>query len=168
MSSDESSAERVLGLLAELGWTLAVAESLTGGLLAAEIVAVAGASQVFRGGVVTYATDSKADILGVDPALLAERGAVDPQVATQMAIGARRLFGADVAMSTTGVAGPQGQDGKLPGQVYVAVSTPTLTQVRELCLHGDRTAVRRATVQAALTLGASVLVGDSPRTREQY
>ena len=102
----------VLAALGQAGLSLAVAESLTGGLLAATLVDVPGASAVFRGGVIAYATDVKATLLGVDPALLAERGPVDPQVAAQMATGVRVRLGADVGVSTTGVAGPDPQDGQ--------------------------------------------------------
>ena len=104
------------GVLAELdaaGATVAVAESLTGGLLAAALVAVPGASRCFRGSVTAYATDLKASVLGVDAGLLAARGAVDAEVAGQMAEGVRRLMGADYGVATTGVAGPDPQDGQL-------------------------------------------------------
>lgn len=154
-------AGRTLQFLAGLGWTVAVAESLTGGLLAAGFVAVPGASSAFAGGVVAYATESKSQVLGVDPGLLAARGPVDPQVAEQMARGVRGLFGADVGISTTGVAGPTGQDGKPPGHVYVAVVTPRCAEVRRLQLTGDRTAVRHATVETALRLALSTVAGES-------
>ncbi|MEU6658670.1 CinA family protein [Streptomyces sp. NPDC046821] len=113
-----------LRLLAERGQTLAVAESLTGGLVAAEITSVPGASRVFRGSVTSYATELKRDVLGVDGTLLAERGAVDPDVAQQMATGVRRALGADWGISTTGVAGPDEQDGQPVGTVFVAVEGP--------------------------------------------
>ncbi|MGW4392820.1 CinA family protein [Streptomyces sp. NPDC004685] len=114
----------VLRLLAERGETLAVAESLTGGLVAADITSVPGASRVFRGSVTSYATELKRDVLGVDGTLLAERGAVDPEVALQMATGVRRLLGADWGIATTGVAGPDEQDGQPVGTVFVAVAGP--------------------------------------------
>lgn len=157
----------MLDELARLGWRVAVAESLTGGLLAAEIVAVPGASRVLLGGVVAYAADSKAQVLGVDSGLLADRGPVDPEVALQMAHGVRGLFGADAGISTTGVAGPQGQGGKGPGRVYVAVETPQQAKVRELNLAGDRRTVRAAAVAAALDLGGSILRRATPGGREQ-
>ncbi|MFC8597967.1 CinA family protein [Isoptericola sp. NPDC057191] len=134
------------------GWTVAAAESLTGGLVVAALVDVPGASAVVRGGVVAYATDLKASVLGVDPALLARRGPVDPDVAAQMAAGARRVLGSDVGLATTGVAGPDPQDGHPPGEVYVAVSTPAGDRVRRLDLPGDRPAVRSAAVRAVLAL----------------
>ncbi|MFF7852462.1 CinA family protein [Streptomyces sp. NPDC007910] len=120
-------AARVLALLAERGQTLAVAESLTGGLVAAELTGVPGASASFRGSVTAYATALKHELLGVDEALLAERGAVDPEVASQMAAGVRARLGADWGIATTGVAGPDPQDGQPVGTVYVAVAGPTGT-----------------------------------------
>ena len=151
-SADATAAE-VLALLGRAGRSLAVAESLTGGLLAASLVDVPGASTVFRGGIVAYATDLKATLLGVEAGLLEAHGPVDPRVAAQMAAGVRHRLGADVGMSTTGVAGPDPQDGQDPGTVYVAVDVRGgPAQVQALLLTGDRAAVRAATVQAALSL----------------
>lgn len=153
------------GLLAALearGWSVGTAESLTGGLLAAALVDVPGASRVVRGGVVAYATALKASLLGVDEALLAARGAVDPDVAARMADGARRVLGADVAIATTGVAGPDPQDGHPPGLVHVAVRTPERAEVRTLRLDGGRAAVRAATVAAGIDLAARLVgAGDA-------
>jgi nicotinamide-nucleotide amidase len=146
-------AARVLGLLERSGLSLAVAESLTGGLLVAELISVPGASRVVRGGVVAYATDLKESLLGVDARLLAQRGAVDREVALQMALGVCARLGADVGVATTGVAGPEAQDGRAPGTVYVAVcrsGSQTLTEHHEI--PGDRTAVREGSVGAALAL----------------
>lgn len=134
------------------GLTVAVAESLTAGLVAARLADVPGASAVLRGGVVAYATDLKADLLGVDPALLAVVGAVDGQVAAQMASGVRERLGADLGVATTGVAGPDPQDGRPPGTVYVALATAGTVAVREEFVPGDRVAVRAAAVDAALAL----------------
>lgn len=139
-------------LLAERGETLAVAESLTGGLLAAAIVEIAGVSAVFRGALVVYATDLKSSLAGVPEELLAERGAVDPEVAGALARGARQRCGADWGVGTTGVAGPQPQDGKPVGMVYIAVAGPNGTAVRGLELDGNRAAVRDGAVTAALEL----------------
>jgi nicotinamide-nucleotide amidase len=139
--------------LRERGETLAVAESLTGGLVAATIVDVPGASAVFRGGLVVYATDLKESLAGVPPALLAERGPVDPEVARALAAGARDRCGADWGLGTTGVAGPDPQHGVAAGTVYVACAGPDgAAEVRALRLDSDRAAVRRATVEAALDL----------------
>jgi nicotinamide-nucleotide amidase len=167
----EGTAARVLRLLESRGATLAVAESLTGGLVAAELTGVPGASRTFRGSVTAYATELKRDVLGVDGALLAERGAVDPEVARGMAEGVRRALGADWGLGTTGVAGPDPQDGKPVGTVYAAVAFPGGTEVLGLRLDGDRVAIRAATVEAVLNLLERSLVksardsgGDSVRT----
>jgi len=134
------------------GQTVAVAESLTGGLVAAALTDVAGASAVVRGGVLAYATDLKAQILGVDQGLLARVGAVDPDVAEQMATGVRSLMGATYGLATTGVAGPDQVDGKAVGTVYVAVAGPGSATVRALCLSGDRGEIRTRSVLAVLAL----------------
>ena len=152
-----TAAAGVLRLLEERGATLAVAESLTGGLVAAELTGVPGASRTFRGSVTAYATELKARLLGVDVALLAERGAVDPEVARAMAEGVRAALDADWGLATTGVAGPDPQDGKPVGTVYVAVAGPkpgpaAPARAQELRLDGDRAAIRAATVSAALAL----------------
>ncbi|MEC4015909.1 CinA family protein [Streptomyces sp. H27-D2] len=141
----------MLELLAARGQTLAVAESLTGGLLAAELTAVPGASRCFRGSLTAYATELKHAVLGVDADLLAVRGAVDPDVARQMAEGVRRLLGADWGVSTTGVAGPAPQDGRSVGTVYTALAGPGgVTAVASLRLDGDRAAIRAYSAQASL------------------
>lgn len=146
-------AARILELLAERGQTLAVAESLTGGLVAAELTAVPGASAAFRGSVTAYATALKRDVLGVDGTLLAERGAVDPEVAKQMAAGVRALLGAAWGIATTGVAGPEPQDGHAVGTVFVAVSGPYGGEkVVALRLNGGRAEIRRESVRSVLEL----------------
>ncbi|MER7959152.1 CinA family protein [Streptomyces sp. NPDC096030] len=148
-----NTAARVLGLLAERGQTLAAAESLTGGLVAAELTSVPGASASFRGSVTAYATALKRDLLQVDGTLLAERGAVDPEVALQMAAGARLRLGADWGVATTGVAGPEPQDGQPVGTVYVAVAGPVgAGKVAALRLNGDRAEIRRESVRSVLEL----------------
>lgn len=154
-------ADEALAALRARGWSLAVAESLTGGLLSARVVDVPGASQVHRGAVVAYATELKATLLGVPTDLLARRGAVDPDVALHMAAGVRARLGADVGIATTGVAGPDEQDGKPPGTVHVAVVVPGgAPQVRSLRLTGDRAQVREGTVEAALALLVEVAGAD--------
>ncbi|GGM21599.1 CinA family protein [Promicromonospora citrea] len=152
-------ARDLLAAAAARGWTIGVAESLTGGRVTAALVAVPGASRVVRGGVVAYATDLKARLLGVDADLLAERGAVDEAVAAQMASGVRSATGADVGLATTGVAGPDPQDGQPPGVVFVAASTPVVTEVHRLDLTGDRPAVIEGAVRGVLEL-ASALVSE--------
>lgn len=151
-------AAAVLALLKKRGETLATAESLTGGLVAATIVDVPGASAVFRGGLVAYATELKAALVGVPEDLLQARGPVDPDVATALARGARERCGADWGLSTTGVAGPDPQDGQPVGRVYVAVSGPGADEVRELTLAGDRPAIRAGSVAAVLVLLEDTLV----------
>jgi nicotinamide-nucleotide amidase len=132
--------------------TVATAESLTAGMVAAELASVPGASAVLRGGLIVYATELKAKLAGVDEALLAEHGAVHPDVAAQLAAGARERCEATWGIGLTGVAGPDPQDGVEPGTVYVAVAGPAGTQVRRLGLAGGRNQVREGSVTAALEL----------------
>jgi PncC family amidohydrolase len=139
-------------LLTASGHTVAVAESLTGGLVTGALTSIPGASIVVRGAVVAYATDVKAALLGVPPDLLARQGPVDPDVAMAMADGARRLLGASYGLATTGVAGPGPADGKPQGTVFVAVAGLSETSCDGLeGMHGDRQQVREATVSWALS-----------------
>ncbi|CAM5535046.1 MULTISPECIES: CinA family protein [Streptomyces] len=153
-------AERALRLLEARGETLAVAESLTGGLVAAAVTAVPGASTVFRGSVTAYATELKARLLGVDEALLRARGAVDPEVARQMAQGVRRELGAEWGVATTGVAGPEPQDGRPVGTVYVAVAGPRGGKSAALRLNGGRADIRMESVRRVFGLLVGELGGD--------
>lgn len=163
------SAVDIVSACKERGVTLATAESLTGGLLATGIVEVPGSSEVFRGGVVTYATDTKASVLGLDEKLL--KHVVSEPVAKAMAERASALFDADIAVSTTGVAGPEPLDGQPPGTAWVAVyararaGRGARTQTRLLDVPGDRNEVRSAVLVAAWSLVADVLVqgGERPR-----
>jgi nicotinamide-nucleotide amidase len=155
-------AAEVLAALGRRGETLAVAESLTGGLLAAALVDVPGASAVFRGGLVVYATDLKATLAGVPADLLAERGPVDGEVAELLAVGARDRCGADWGLATTGVAGPDPVDGHGPGFVWIGCAGPRAATAVSLQLTGDRAGVRRATVTAALGLLLRELSGVTP------
>jgi nicotinamide-nucleotide amidase len=139
-----------ISALSEQAQTVAVAESLTGGLLCSALVEVPGASAVVRGGVVAYATDLKQSLLGVDGDLLARKGPVDPDVAAQMARGVRERLGADWGVATTGVAGPGPQDGVPAGTVYVGIDGPGGAQVLELDLPGGRVAVRAAATERAI------------------
>lgn len=134
------------------GATVAVAESLTGGLLTGALTEPAGASTVLRGGLVVYATDLKATLAGVDEGLLSARGAVDPEVAEQLASGVRDRLGATFGLAVTGVAGPDQQDGRPVGTVYGAVAGPDGTVVQEFRLAGDRSRIRAAAVTACLDL----------------
>lgn len=156
---DGALAVALLDTLLDRGRTLAVAESLTGGLVAATLVDVPGASRVLRGGVVAYATDLKTALLGVDPGLLAAHGAVHPEVAAQMARGVRERLRADVGLATTGVAGPDPQDGRSAGTVFVAVSTADGERVRELAIEGGRAEVRAVSRDAVLALGIDAAQG---------
>ncbi|WP_194408898.1 CinA family protein [Microbacterium cremeum] len=156
-SAPSASAEDVLAALARRGWSVGTAESLTAGLVVATLVDVPGASASVRGGIAAYATDVKTTVLGVDRGLLARAGPVDAEVARQMARGARRVLDADVAIATTGVAGPDPQDGQPVGAVYIAITTPEQETVERLALSGTRREIRVATVAAALGLCASVL-----------
>ena len=152
---DDVTAGRVrllVDALVAAGQTVAVAESLTGGLVLSTLVNPAGASRAVVGGVVVYSTDVKASVLGVDAGLLAERGAVDEAVAVQMANRVRAQFGATIGLATTGVAGPDPQDGVAPGTVFVAIASERGDSVEEHHFGGTRDDVRLASVDAALTL----------------
>jgi nicotinamide-nucleotide amidase len=147
----------VVHLLTERGLTIAVAESLTGGLLVSELIRTPGASAVVVGGVVAYSTALKHSVLGVDAALLASNGAVDPEVARQMASGVRDVLAvdgrpADIGVSTTGVAGPDPQDGKPVGTVFLGIAFGDEVRSVELGLSGSRDEVRAAVVVEALAL----------------
>jgi nicotinamide-nucleotide amidase len=152
-------AEQVLARARYLRLTVAVAESLTGGQLAAVLTAVPGASAVFRGSVTAYATDLKAAILGVDGLLLDQVGAVHGEVASQMAEGVRRVCRADLGLATTGVAGPEPQDGQPVGTVFVAVAGQEGVEF-EQCRFGlgdgpparDRARIQQLSVAATLQL----------------
>ncbi|MBA3781830.1 MAG: CinA family protein [Nocardioides sp.] len=145
-----SEAVTVLDLLRSRRQTLAVAESLTGGRLAAAVTEVPGASAVFLGGVVAYATSLKTSVVGVPDDLVAEYGVVSAECARAMAVGVRDLTGASYALSTTGVAGPDSQEGHPVGTVFVGLAGPGEARVAALSLTGDRLAVADATVRAAL------------------
>lgn len=149
----DETVEIVVGrLLAARGWTLACAESVTGGSVAARITDVPGASATFRGGVVAYATEVKPSLLDVDPSLIERHGVVSGPVARAMAAGARRVMEADVGLATTGVAGPTELEGTPVGTVVVAVSGPLGDVDREVRLPGERDNVRRLTTTVALNL----------------
>lgn len=157
-----TTAADIVAELRSAGLTVAVAESLTGGLVVAELVSVPGASAVVAGGVVAYQTPLKHSLLGVDAGLLEREGAVHPDVAAQMAQGVRERLTvdgrpADVGISTTGVAGPDPQDGKPVGTVYVGVSLGSHVDVTALSLEGDREAIRRATVSESLAAAERLL-----------
>ena len=137
-------------LLAAAGQTVAVAESLTGGLLGAALTARPGSSASYRGGVVVYATDLKQALAGVPADVLTEHGAVSEQTALALARGVRERLGADWGLAVTGVAGPDEQEGQPVGTVFVGIAGPAGEHVRRLRLPGDRDRVRALTVTQAL------------------
>lgn len=144
---------QLVARLTERGWRLALAESCTGGLVAARVTSVAGASAVFHGGVVAYHNDVKRDVLQVPAAVLASAGAVSPEAALAMAQGVRRLLHASLAAAITGIAGPGGgTDEKPVGLVFVAVSGPGGERVERLVFSGSRDAIRHQAADAALRL----------------
>jgi nicotinamide-nucleotide amidase len=156
-----SKAQQAVAALDAAGIQLAVAESLTGGLLASTIVDVPGASRVFLGGVVAYAIGAKEQLLWVRPETLREHGAVSAETAASMAKGARKNFEAVAfrasasklwALATTGVAGPDAQEGKPVGRVHIALCTGSETVTRQMTFSGDRQSIREAAVEAALDL----------------
>jgi nicotinamide-nucleotide amidase len=146
-------AEQAGRLLRERELKLALAESCTGGLLGSLITDVPGSSDYFIGSAVTYSYGAKQAILGVRQATLAEHGAVSPQTVAEMALGARRLFGADLAIAVTGIAGPAGGLPDKPvGLVYVHLSAPDVEMGERHLWHSDRVGNKRLSAEAALRL----------------
>lgn len=150
---DDDLAAVVLDLLRDRGRAIAVAESCTGGLVGTRLTAVPGSSDVVRGGVIAYHDDVKAELLGVDPDLLAREGAVSEAVARALADGARTRFGTGVGVGVTGVAGPDGGSADKPvGTVWIAVDLGLDGEARRYTFPGDRDEIRRRAAQAALDL----------------
>ena len=145
-------AEQVVSAARERGLRIAVAESLTGGLVAGALCGVPGASAVFTGAVVCYTHEVKSSVLGVDRGLLAIRGAVDAEVARQMAVGALRVCEADLAVSTTGAAGPEPHDGQPVGTVFFGLAGAGGERTVQGAYQGDRAVIREASVRGALEL----------------
>jgi PncC family amidohydrolase len=154
VTGDERSlAEAVLELSRARGWTLATAESCTGGLVGARLTEVPGASDAYVGGIVAYSDDVKRAQLAVRAETLREHGAVSAETAAEMATGARHTLAADVAVAVTGVAGPgSGTPDKPVGLVYVTVESPDGDSTERLHLEGDRQAIRAQATAAALRL----------------
>jgi nicotinamide-nucleotide amidase len=150
----------VQALLLEAGATVATAESLTGGLLGASFTSVPGSSAVYLGGVVSYATALKVSLLGVSAAVIDRSGVVSAECAEAMAAGVRELTGSTYALSTTGVAGPDEQEGRAAGTVYVGLAGPNLVRSESLVLAGDRELIRERTVAAALSALSEQLSSD--------
>ncbi len=160
-ADDDTLASVLHGLLRRRGATVAAAESLTGGLLGAFLSETPGASDTYRGSVTAYATELKIALLGVPAELLKLHGAVHADVAVAMAEGVRRRLGASYALSLTGVAGPDAQDGVAPGTVYVGVATPDRAYARRLRLPGDRARVRQLAAVSALDALRRELCGEA-------
>ncbi|MGH3451623.1 MAG: CinA family protein [Haloechinothrix sp.] len=145
-------AEGVVAALAERGQTVATAESVTAGGVCVMLTTVPGSSAVVRGGLVVYATDLKTSLAGVDEKVLAEHGAVYPEVAVQLAAGARARCGSDWGLGLTGVAGPGSAEGVACGTVFIGLVGPRVRTVRALHSDRDRAGVRAAAVAGALQL----------------
>jgi nicotinamide-nucleotide amidase len=160
---DEDAPARLHRALLDRGETVAAAESLTAGLFCATLASVPGASATLRGGVVVYATDLKAALVGVPQDVLDTHGAVSPQTAAALAEGVRERCTASWGVGLTGVAGPEPADGHAPGTVYLGIAGPGRTDVVALDLPGDRQAVRSGAVDAAVAeLLARLGAGTSP------
>lgn len=151
MENLDELASRVIEIFREKGLSLALAESCTGGMIAETITNVAGASDIFYGSAVTYVNSAKEHILGVARETLEKHGAVSSECAEEMACGARRVYGADVAMSVTGIAGPGGgSEAKPVGTVWFGLATKDGVETFRRRFDGDRAAVRRQTVEEVL------------------
>lgn len=135
------------------GRSLATAESCTGGGIGAALTAVPGSSAVYKGGIISYTNQVKQELLGVDPAVLEQYGAVSEQVAKEMAVGVRLRLGADIGVSVTGLAGPGGDEfGNPVGTVYIGYADEAESKVFSYCFSGDRQAVRECAVRTALEI----------------
>lgn len=151
--------ERVVALLQERGLKITTAESCTGGALAAALVNVSGASEVFDQGYITYANKAKRRILGVKKSTLRDHGAVSKQTAKEMSKGCLKAAGADVALSVTGIAGPGGGTAKKPvGLVYIGCSFQGNTKVIKCLFSGSRGDIRQKSVEAALLLAETCIM----------
>ncbi|SRR5690606_15401670 len=146
-----SIAAGVLAALAFREWSIGCAESLTGGALTAVLTEMPGSSSAVHGGIVSYASEVKVDVLGVSQETVDECGVVSDECAREMAEGVRRVLGVDVGLATTGVAGPTRQEDKPVGRVHIAVVTPDGAHVEQLDLDGERDEIRYGTVRAVLT-----------------
>ena len=154
-----SPGEAIGHLLRERGARVAVAESLTGGLIAAELTTTSGAGDYFAGSLVTYTNEAKRDVAGVDEAILAGPGAVSEEAAAALAAGAAERLQAELGISATGVAGPSEQEGKPVGTVFVAAWLSGHAEVRKIVAYGDRDNIRAIAVTAAIDLGRRLLEG---------
>lgn len=162
LDTGDTVVEALAAVLRDRGLTIAAAESLTGGLVGAELSRAVGASDFFLGSLVCYSTEAKRDVAGVDAALLETEGAVSEATAGALAEAAASKFGADLGIATTGVAGPAEQEGKPPGTVYVAAAFGERTEVRFVRGYGDRSNVRAIAVNSALDVGRRLLLEETP------
>jgi PncC family amidohydrolase len=151
--------EKQIGeFLSQRGWTLAAAESCTGGLLGHRITNVSGSSAYFQGGVISYSNEAKERVLGVAHEILVGHGAVSKETALAMAQRARQLFGTDIALSVTGIAGPTGGTPEKPvGLVYIALAAEGVDLWEKHIWNGDREENKRQSAEAALELLLSYL-----------
>lgn len=160
----DKAAERLVALYSAQGMTCATAESCTGGGVGFAITSAAGASAVFKGGAITYANEAKRSVLGVQGATLVEHGAVSAECAAEMARGARRVFGTDVAVSVTGVAGPGGATPDKPiGLVWFGISSSAAERTEKAIFPGDRDAVRRQAIVHAIGMLTAEAAGGAAR-----
>ena len=157
LEQSHASAHRLVHLLADAELTAATCESLTGGLVGATITSVPGASAIFRGGLITYASDLKTALAGVDADWIDGHGVINAMTARQMATGCAQACQADLGLACTGVAGPDRQDGQRPGTVHIAVAHDAQVFTRQLSLSGEREAVRLGTVSALLEFTCHVI-----------
>ena len=155
----------VVDLATRQGLTVATAESLTAGMVAATLADVPGASAVLQGGIIAYQMSVKQNLLNVDAELLSSVGAVDPRVAAAMADGARAAFSSDIGVATTGVAGPSPHEGKPVGTVFTAISTSSGTETFEHHFVGDRDTIRTASRDAVLVELREALLGGTNNRR---
>ncbi len=142
----------LVATLRAAGATVSTAESCTGGLVAARITSASGASEVFKYGAVTYCNEAKNKILGVEKETLETLGAVSAKTAAEMAAGVRKIMNAEIGVSVTGLAGPNGGEGKPVGLVFVAVNSDKYSEVTENHFSGDRISVRNQAADKALEL----------------
>jgi nicotinamide-nucleotide amidase len=154
-----ATAAEAIAALARSGQTVATCESITGGLICGELTQVPGASDVVRGGLVTYATDLKTSLAGVEPAVIADHGVVSAAVARAMAAGARAVCRADWGIAVTGVAGPGPSGDTAPGTVWLGVVGPGVDHAVRLSLDGDRQQVRQGVVDQSITWLCALLDG---------
>lgn len=159
--------DRIYRLLLERGWTVGTAESCTGGLIAAQIINVPGASDIFKSGYITYANEAKKSILGVRESTLTAFGAASAQTAQEMALGAAEAAGSECSVVSTGIAGPGGGTTRKPvGLVYIACCVNGNITVKEYHFQGSRSQIRNAAVEAALELLEECIQSYLPEERE--